>query len=288
MECVFCKKIFQNNSSLTNHKKTAKYCLKIQGNEKDSLEYKCSCDKVFYVKGHLITHEKTCNVKNYALIIKEKDKLLEEIVKEKEDKDKIIKELINEKDKLKEIIQEKIIEITLLTGKISIYKEDHNAFLDIAKQPKITTGNTNNKILNIAGHLDFNDLEKIKNTLENFDVNYFLDGQKGFAKFAVENILKDVNTGENLYICTDPSRNIFKFKDQLGEIQKDVEAKKLTKYMVDGGIKKKVCEITHNLLSRDSDFAKSTDMLFEKNIEMSNFENDNAIFKKELSSLTGF
>ena len=56
--------------------------------------------------------------------------------------------------------------------------------------------------------------------------------------------------------------------------------------MVDGGIKKKVCEITHNLLSGDSDFAKSSDMLFEKNIEMDNFESDTAIFKKELSSLT--
>ena len=31
-----------------------------------------------------------------------------------------------------------------------------------------------------------------------------------------------------MYVCTDPSRQIFKYKDISGELKKDVEAKKLT------------------------------------------------------------
>ena len=33
MECEFCKHTFKSISSLNNHKKTANYCLKIQGIE---------------------------------------------------------------------------------------------------------------------------------------------------------------------------------------------------------------------------------------------------------------
>ena len=42
MQCEYCEKIFSNISSLNNHKKTAKYCLKIQ-NEKGFIN--CSKEK---------------------------------------------------------------------------------------------------------------------------------------------------------------------------------------------------------------------------------------------------
>ena len=46
LECEYCNKIFSSQSNLNNHKKHAKYCLKIQG--KDAKNYTCNfCEKDF-------------------------------------------------------------------------------------------------------------------------------------------------------------------------------------------------------------------------------------------------
>ena len=307
MECEFCKKIFKIKSVLITHQKTAKYCLKLQCKDSD-IEYKCVCDKVFNRKSHLTSHQKICSVKNYVFKIEEKDKIIEEkddiiknIIIEKDatikNKEKIIKDfekklkikenqnlelqkLFLEKDKIineqYKIIEKKEKEINILTGEINIYKQEHKAFVDIAKQPKTTN---NNKVLNISTPLDFNDVNKVKNALENYNINYFLEGQKGMAKFAAENILKDPS-GEYIYICTDPSRSIFKYKDETGDIQKDIEAKKLTNYLIQGGIKNVVTEMSKNI-----DII-NTDVLLEKNIECIELESNNNVFKKELATIT--
>jgi len=105
---------------------------------------------------------------------------------------------------------------------------------------------TNNN-LNILSSIDFNNLEKIKDLIENkLNANHVVDGQKGIAQFVVDSFLKDDN-GNLLYKCTDTSRNIFKYKNREGEINKDVEAKKLISYIVDGGIKGKSVEIARDL-----------------------------------------
>ena len=60
MNCIYCKKTFNNKYILKNHQKTAKYCLKIQGIEPES-GYKCKfCNKSFSLKQHLVNHNKTC------------------------------------------------------------------------------------------------------------------------------------------------------------------------------------------------------------------------------------
>ena len=49
MECQFCKKTFGSLSSLNYHKKTTKYCLKLQGKlEEIKNLYTCEfCNKEF-------------------------------------------------------------------------------------------------------------------------------------------------------------------------------------------------------------------------------------------------
>jgi len=275
MECEFCKKTFKTKSILNTHQSTAKYCLSIQGKESIK-EFKCICEKIFNRKSHLLIHQNTCIFKNYIAKIEE----IERIIKEKEklilEKDRII----NEQYK---IIERKEKEINILTGEINIYKQDHKVFVDIAKQPKTTN---NNKVLNISTSLDFNDVNKVKNALENYNINYFLDGQKGMAKFAAENILKDTS-GEYIYVCTDPSRSIFKYKDETGDIQKDIEAKKLTNYLMQGGIKNVATEISKNFIEKNTNII-NTDVLLEKNIEVIDLESNNNTFKKELASITTF
>jgi hypothetical protein len=71
--CEYCKNKFITKANLTNHQRSAKYCLKIQCS--DSIEnYICiGCKKVFTQKNSLHIHQKTCtsiNInKNYDIIV---------------------------------------------------------------------------------------------------------------------------------------------------------------------------------------------------------------------------
>ena len=167
-------------------------------------------------------------------------------------------------------------------------KDDHELIKEIAKQPKTTNNNTTNNTLNITTCLDFNNIDKIKNVIENdFDIDYAVRGQKGLAHFVNEKLLKDDN-GKPIYICTDPSRQIFKYKDDKGEIRKDVEAKKLTNYIVDGGIKTKTTNVSKEWYTNDDgnlDMTKFNIMLDQQQ-SILKLKDDNNIFKKELASLT--
>jgi hypothetical protein len=185
--------------------------------------------------------------------------MLNENSKQLENKDKQIKEL-----------QDKISNIALA-----------------AATKSTTTNNINNsKILNISS-LDFNK-DKIKNIFETkFDCNYLVDGQKGVAQFAVDNILKDEN-GFLGYVCTDPSRKIFKYKDNLGEIQKDVKAKKLTSILIEGGLKEINSKLSEQLWKKENGETNNDKfiILLPKSMEITNINSDNSDFVNELSTIT--
>jgi hypothetical protein len=240
-KCEYCQKLFSTKSNLSYHQKTAKYCL--EKRETEYKEYKCSCEKNFTTKINYDRHKKICNItdiinpykeeniklenqnKIYLKNIEDKDKQLENqnkiYLKQLEDKDKHIKEL---EAQLASIALAGVTKSTTTNNNIS---------------------NINNKILNISP-LDLNDSEKFKTILDSkFNTNYILDGQKGLAHFAKDHFLKD-DYGKLKYVCTDPGRQTFKYKDELGDIQKDVKAKKLTKILIDAGLKEK-----NNTISND-------------------------------------
>ena len=122
--------------------------------------------------------------------------------------------------------------------------------------------------------------------IHDFNINYAINGQKGIARFIKDKFLKDDN-GNLLYICTDPSRQIFKYKDSSGEIKKDVEAKKLTEYIVDGGIKKKTVDVANEWYTSDKGIdMERFDIMMEPQQSIIDLKNDNNVFKKELTSLT--
>ena len=134
----------------------------------------------------------------------------------------------------------------------------------------------------------FNNLDKLKNIInEKYNDSYLFQGQKGIAKFAVEHILTDEN-GNLSYICTDPSRQIFKYKDSSGDIRKDVEAKKITNFLIDGGIQNKSSDMFIKLwtdIDGKIDGEKCSELL-NKADAMMKLKNDNTIFKKELVYMT--
>ena len=274
MECEFCKKELGSLSALNYHKKTAKYCLEIQGkiNNKFNCKY---CDKNYSTPQHLKEHFKICKskvIKNNIL----------------EDENNILKE---ENNKLKNQINDFKNEINLLKGQLLVLDKNQEFIYDIAKQPKTsknTTHTTTNNILSFQSPLDFDNLEKVKNIInDKYNNSYLFEGQKGIAKFAVENILTDEN-GNLSYICTDPSRQIFKYKDSSGDIRKDVEAKKITNFLIDGGIQNKSSDMFIKLWTDKNgkiDGKKCSELL-EKADSMMQLKNDNTIFKKELVYMT--
>ena len=108
LSCEYCKKTFANISSLNLHKKTAKYCIKIQEEliiEKEKNIFSCEyCNKVLSTKTNLNVHLKTCKEKEYK---QHTEELLKTI---KQDHERELLKIINqltEKDNkhLKEISQ---------------------------------------------------------------------------------------------------------------------------------------------------------------------------------------
>ena len=271
MICEYCNKQFKTTSSLNLHIKTAKYCLQIQN--KLNEEYKCfSCNKFLTSKYNLTLHlEKCTTLYKLNLLVKDKNDLL------KKENNILKNENIILKDKL-----------NILKGEINILKGDHECIQDIAKQPKNITTNTNNKILNIITPLNFTNKEDIKNKInDSYKLDYIFSGQKGVAKFAVDHILKD-EEGNLKYVCTDPSRQIFKYKDETGEVRKDVEAKKLTNFLVEGGIKHKASKIMNDWWTEETGITNTDkfELLVDKAESLRVIDSDNNDFKKELSTLT--
>jgi predicted nuclease with TOPRIM domain len=93
--CSYCNKEFKNQSSLSKHKITAKYCLKIQNGNVEDVGFKCEyCDKILISNQNLKLHLTKCNIKEYKTIIDEKNKEIDELKRkldENMNKHKIIK-----------------------------------------------------------------------------------------------------------------------------------------------------------------------------------------------------
>jgi hypothetical protein len=272
---MYCKQKFKTIYVLKNHQKRAKYCIELQKNnniqiKEDFLQCNYCLNK--YASNMLNRHLDTCKIKKQEIINNDKQRIIE-----LEEKIEELKSEIIQKDLMISRLEGK------LESKLEIYENDHECLLEIAKQPKTSTIN-NNKTLIINTPLDFNDTDRIKEIINNkYTIDYIFDGQKGIAQFAVEHVLTDCN-GNLKYICTDPSRQIFKYKDIHGEIQRDIEAKKLTNYLVDGGIKEKVKE---NVLEYSKDENGKIDgekfsLIVEKLGSMIQIKEEGNIFKKEV------
>jgi hypothetical protein len=262
LTCEFCKKTFSSKGSLSNHQKKAKYCLEIQN--KESVEYQCFyCKKTFCNKDWLVKHEAKC-IEYFNSKLLEKDEL---ISKQKEDIGNL---------------EKKIIE---LEAKLEIYKEQGEKSFgvveQIAKQPKQQVNN-NQKIL-INTPLDLSSGAVVQAIQEKFSHDYLTQGQKGVAKFAYDNMLKDEN-GKLKYICTDPSRQIFQYKNDQGVMEKDVRATRLTKAILDADIKQTSHKIAwDNMKDGDNEIFMTYTNHYQ---EIQGLEQDNSEFSKELSCLT--
>ncbi len=288
--CEYCNKTYSSKSSLNNHQKTTKKCLDIQKslNKITKItEYNCQyCSKIFTTKQNIKTHETICSSKKIDEVKELKEKYENEINDLKNE----INELKNDNQKLRENMAE-------MRGELKSSNKASDCVYEIAKQPKNITNNSSNtntnnsntnnsKTLNITSSIDFKNIDKVKEIIDkNYDINHILAGQKGAAQFAAKYLLVDEN-GKYVYICSDPSRNSFKYKNENGEIEKDLEAKKLSNYLVDGGIHEKAKDLSLNWCIEDGKINQDKFMFVtDKQISIMNIKDNNTEFKKELASI---
>ena len=284
--CIHCNNEFINLTSLRSHQKKSKYCLKLQNKE-----FICNgCNKIFHISNDLHIHKNNC-VDN----LKQNNKSLEEKIKELEDENRHksleekIKELEDENRKNNKSYEEKIKELED-GNRDNIYFQSENEnlkqkIIDIEKDKKeqikslqeqikslqeqiisvtktavakpTTTNNTtiNNRILNMSV-LNFND-NNVKHIIDNkYNADVIAGGQKAVAKFATNYLLTDSDGNLN-YVCTDVSRKIFKFKNDLGELEKDVNAIKLTNILSENGLFEKTSKYITTILDERRWFNRS-------------------------------
>ncbi len=205
MNCKFCDKTFSNKSSLNNHQRTAKYCIKIQNElfnktiESDT--FNCEfCLKKFTTKTNLKTHEKICTKKQEVNITLEKDKDIEslKILIEKQ------KSLLEEKDKLIEKLMVMIQPVNIVNN------SSHN-----------TTSNTQ-KINNIINNLTPITDAHISEQSQYLNIDYIKRGSAGYVDYALEYPFKDK------ILCVDFARRKIKYKNNDGDIVDDPEMVKLS------------------------------------------------------------
>ncbi len=238
VKCDYCENLFCNKSALSNHQKTAKYCIKLQKDlNKDIKEYNCKlCLKIFIRKDTLISHEKICrgtSSKNQDIISLEKD-----LEQEKNNTFKLqtINAQLNEENINLKI---KVAELTaILKGKTelsekfeTLHSKKDNCIEKIALQPKTTTKNTSNSTQNnILNNLPIFNLTKEKLQLianTEFTHELFLRGQEGAAKFAT-NIARKENDGDLPWVVSDKNRGIVKMKGEDGIIITDYDVEIIT------------------------------------------------------------
>jgi hypothetical protein len=233
MNCEFCNKIFSNKSSLNNHKKTAKYCIKLQTNKiPEIINFYCEyCNKKFTSKQSLNIHLSNCKDREVQEKLKEKDRELQEKLKEK-DIDLFRSNTQSENYKVQiEKLEKREIEYKEQINDLQ-NKLDKIANKAIDKPTTFTT--TNNTINNKFELNTFPSQKEIDRKIESqFNDKYILDGMKGIAQFVFDHIVK-LEDGSMAYACYDTSRQIFKYKDERGNEIKDPKAVKLRKMIKPG------------------------------------------------------
>ena len=297
MECEYCKGKFISKHVLSNHQKRTKYCLLIQKNMNKDMNtnvvselIKCQYCDLEMAPNHMSRHYNKC-LKRFENLIIEKDNIIKENERIIKEKDKLIIEILKEKYKLiienYTIIKEKEKDKLIMEKEIykELSKESRRVVEEIAKQPRSQSNNVTNQTnnLNMLTPMDMNveDFGKIIN--DSFTKDYLLNGQKGAARFTVDKILKD-SDGKFKYVCTDTSRQIYRFKTPDGLVQKDFKANKLTSVLADNLTKK-----SHSITSDEIEKNGNADVfvLYTNNFQdIRDMSQDNGVFRTELSVLT--
>jgi len=265
MKCEFCSNEFISKTSLIHHQKTAKYCILIQGIDKNTNFVCLKCNKKLSTQNRLYTHEQTCKKHMEDIIRKECDQKLIE-------KDKIILE----RDLL--ISEQKIIIKDLhaeYKNQIEMQNKDfHNRLQSMAEKaidkPSTINQNTTTQIINNLLPIT---TEHLNDQVQYLTIDHVKHGAVGYAKYALEHPLKD------RLVCTDTSRKKGKYKDSDGNIVSDPEMTTITKKLflaIKDRNSELITEYANDLKVRLDSFGSSdnNEMTNEETVEINGITDD--------------
>jgi hypothetical protein len=174
------------------------------------------CQKYYSNKQSLTRHQNTCqDMKLYNLDKNQKEIHEKEIKSIKENYDKKIQSLKEQHEKEIQSLKEQLVEFK-------------SQIFEIAKQPKTTTNNNNQKI-NIINQLavyDITEEKAITEIDENFSNEVFHGGPKAIAKLVRDKIIIDPETGKPKLFLSDKNRLNAKYLTETGEIEIDLGCEK--------------------------------------------------------------
>jgi hypothetical protein len=162
-------------------------------------------------------------------------------------------------------------------------EKQENQLFSLASKPSIKIRNLNN----VLTSLDFKE-NSIKDKVDNnFTLEYLSEGIKGLAKFTKEHIINPSEDGKQKYICSDPSRATFKYKDENGVIQKDVKATKLKNALQVPIIKKTNTIISHETTrvreEGEDKFDITNTKLIDNLMQVRNLDDNGNDYAREMS-----
>lgn len=205
MKCEYCHNIFTTKSILTNHQKTAKYCIKLQEQPQSENILCQGCGKSFSHKSSLDRHIQTCLViLKVAELEKERDSYIQQLNNQKE----MYEQRINNQ---KEIIDEQKETIKELQDKLE------NVAITAVSRPTTTKNTQINYIQNLQPVTQ----EHLADQAQHLTLNHIKRGPEGYAQFALEYSLKD------RVVCVDYARRKIKFKDKDNNLITDPEMSNL-------------------------------------------------------------
>ncbi len=284
--CNFCSKEFSSKVNLLQHQRTVKSCLKLQGKEEKEANIECeNCKKILAFRSYK-KHKIKCD------ILFEEKKKKEELKKNKlntKEKKTLVKEnsdLLIIIDKQKSEIKERDISIEKYKSDI-IYLEKENDKLKYANEllekqnvklqtistsitmklaEKVNTVNTvnnNNKTVVINTSQLTNEVLRQCATTFTIDNAYNIDG-----------ITKHLTSSlEDHIVCTDPSRNVFKYTNEKDEeiVDRDLDIL-LPQYLI-------------AIKDRNNFLYKEVYDYFKKNNVSLNEQTDYAVFYQALNNI---
>ena len=291
--CEFCNNEYKTISSLNNHKKTAKKCLILRNAINTAEFYECKeCEFKTTLKDSINSHK--CKKKDKNIIcklelelkcLKENHSKLQHENKENTEKLNIIeKENKIYLEKIEKLKNKNILLKTELTQKLDKQIEKHETQLfTLASKP---TSVKIQNLTNILGNLEFKE-NTIKETVDNnYNIVYLNEGIKGLAQFTRDHIINAGEDGKKKYLCSDPARSIFKYKDENGVIQKDVKATKLKKAIQEPILNKTKSLLEHEILRVREDveeFDTTDPRIIDNIIQIKNLEDNGLDYARELS-----
>jgi len=263
MKCEFCNKTFSSDKSLKVHKKTALFCLKIQNKSIDDNLYDCkNCLKKFTMKQSLMRHQKNCALKPTY------EQLQINLIK-KDLENQYLKDKVQIYETKSQIFEK-------------LHAEDSKVLQKLALQPKITnntTNTTNNKIVNLAV-FDINEIKtRLAENIENIEACDLYEGQISVARILAPCLQNP--DGQKMITCSDFARSSFSYKDQHGNINRDIKCLKLANEIEPIVTKKANSLIQEDYEKREKcrEFTELKNRLREENMILENME-------EKLSSLS--